>query len=138
MGTRRDKQLTHQQFDEINRLYWEEGHHQHDLAEMYGVSQSHISRIVNSIACSYHCLITNKIRRLEENIVPSKDEHKNAKTLRAKRETLHSTKLSWEKVSRMRKLYFTGRYTEMELAVLFGVNQSTVSLAIQGKNWKKQ
>lgn len=132
----RNRQLTPEQFDQINQLYWEEGYDQADIADMFGCTQTHISRIVRGIACSYHCSFIRKIKRLNNNIIPNKNEKPQARTLRARRQNLHSTKLNWDKVSQIRELYFHNRKTQQELASMFGVNQSTISKLIQGRTWK--
>lgn len=134
---RRKRQLTPEQFQRIYDLYWEEGWTQYEIAELFKRDQSHISRILNGKACSYHCLINAKIVELQKNIMPLKHEPLQGKILRAKRERLPSTKLTWSKVVRMRKLYFTGKYTQMELARKFNCAQSTVSRILSGENWKR-
>lgn len=134
---KRSSQFTPQQFDRINKLYWEDGYSQYKIADMFDCNQSHISRIVRGIACSYHCMLTDKLAKLKSNIKPLKHEAVQAKTMRAKRHRLHSTKLTWAKVVRIRKMYFSGKITQKELAKKFGLNQSTISRIISGDKWKE-
>lgn len=132
----RDKQLSPQQFDEIKRLYREVGLNQYEIAEIYGVTQSHISRVIRGIAVSYHKLVVTKLKRLNKNITPKSSEPSQAYILRGRREKLHSTKLNWAQACRIRELYFSGKKSQWQLARMYGINQCTVSLIIQGATWK--
>lgn len=47
----------------------------------------------------------------------------------------HCAKLSEGAVRHIRKLYATGKYTQTEIAELYGVSQHTIGYAIRGKTW---
>jgi len=46
------------------------------------------------------------------------------------------TKLSTEKAKEIRELYATRRYTQRGLAKHYGVARETISMVIQGRNWR--
>lgn len=133
---KRSLQFTPKQFDEIKDLY-RAGFYQYEIAEMFGCNQSHISRILSGKACSFQCLINKTIKTFRANVVASEYEPAQAKTLRAKRSRLLCTKLTLGEVKRIRRLYFSGRVTQMELSARFGVNQSTISQIVRGIIWKE-
>lgn len=45
-------------------------------------------------------------------------------------------KLSRNQVDEIRKLYFSGGYTQKELGEMYGVYQSTISYIVRGTKWK--
>jgi hypothetical protein len=45
-------------------------------------------------------------------------------------------KLSEGAVRHIRKLYATGKYTQTQLAEMYGVTQHTISYAVRGKSWR--
>ena len=133
----RKGQLSPDQLDQINTLYWDEGYFQYEIADIFDRNQPYISRLVNAKADGYFSSLVNKIDRLNNNVVPNKNEPKQARTLRAKRHKLPSTKLTWNQVVRIRELYFTAQLSQVELAARFNINQSTISRIIAGTKWKK-
>jgi hypothetical protein len=52
-------------------------------------------------------------------------------------DTLNVTKLSPAKVTEIRTLWATDNYYQRELAELFGVTQSTISVIVNNKTWSK-
>lgn len=46
------------------------------------------------------------------------------------------TKLDLTKVSRIKKLYATGRYRQVDLADMFSVCQRTISLIVRNESWQ--
>src|SRR5574338_881761 len=136
MGVKRNKQLSPGQFIQIKNLY-NQGFSQSKIAKMFDCNQSHISRILRGQACSYICLIDKTMATFKANVKPAKNESPQAKTLRAKRNRLFCTKLTWKKVKRLRKMYFSGKYTQMDLAKKFGIHQSTVTRIVRAITWKE-
>lgn len=136
MSRKRSSQLSSAQFAQIKALY-KQGFPQWQIAKMFDCDQSHVSRIVRGLACSYICLLDKTMATFNRNVKPSKSEPLQAKTLRAKRNRLQCTKLNWKKVTRLRKMYFSGKYTQLELGNRFGVNQSTVTRIVRGLTWKE-
>src|ERR1700686_338805 len=133
---KKHSRLTPLQFHHMNELFWD-GIFQPDIAKLYDCDQSHVSRIVNDIARGRHHMLFNKLIKLNGNIKPLLHEPLQAKTLRAKRGKLHTTKLTWNKVVRIRELYFSGKMTQKELSIMFGVHQSTICRIIAGTKWKQ-
>lgn len=132
------KTLTAAEHQKIYDLYWDENYSQKELTEMFGLSDNtgHISRIVNGQSFPHARSIFLTKQELKKNIIPSKNEPKQAKTLRAKREKLPSTKLTFSKVEKMREEYFSGSISQMALAKKFGINQSTLNHIVRGIKWK--
>jgi len=123
-------------YSKIYEMYWDENWEQPILSEIFNVDQGHISRIVNNKAFPYQRLLFDKKNKMEKTIIPSPTEPKQAKVLRAKREKLRCTKLTWKKVEQIRTDYFSGRTTQKKLAKKFGVNQSTITELVRGITWK--
>lgn len=121
----------------INDLYFDESAYQNDIAEQFSCDQSTVSRVVNNVYLPYDQKMAIKLKLCISNIAPLKNESKQAKTLRKKRELLHSNKLTWKQVSNIRDQYFIQYKTQVELAKNFGVNQSTISKIVRGANWKR-
>lgn len=124
-------------FNTIYDLYWEDGHSQYELAREFNIDQSYICRIVNNQVQPHQNTLLKKEANCKKTIKPKTTEPKQATTLRAKRNKLHSTKLTWNKVVKLRKLYFDGSFVQTALAKKFGVNQSTITQIITGKKWKE-
>lgn len=131
------KTLNQSEIDQINYLYWDEGWEQKDIGVMFDMHQSNISRYVNQVYLGHNETLARKIPSMFRRISLNKCEPKNALTLRKKREKLHNTKLSWKKVQQIRAEFFTMKMTQVELAKKYGVNQSNISLIINGHKWKK-
>jgi len=51
-------------------------------------------------------------------------------------EDIGNSRLTYQEVRQLRRLYMSGEYTQAELARRFGVSQSTVSRTIRGETWK--
>lgn len=50
-----------------------------------------------------------------------------------------SSKLTWGRVRKIRRLYSTGKYTQRQLADTFGLDsQMTVSKIVRGETWKEE
>lgn len=45
-------------------------------------------------------------------------------------------KLTEEQVVRIRQLYSSGRYNQREIAEMFLISQSRISVIVNGKSWK--
>lgn len=56
----------------------------------------------------------------------------------ARGERCGRTKLTWEKVGEIRKLYEVGDITVRKLAELYGVVHTTIVSVLNGKNWKEE
>jgi DNA-binding transcriptional regulator LsrR (DeoR family) len=128
--------LDKQTIDLILDFYYEKGYDQHTLAAMFKVDQGYVSRLINMKRRGYQYTLESKFLKLGKNIVPAKDEAIQGKILRSRRQKLHSTKLTWAKVTKIRKAYFFGKITQNDLAKKYGVNQSTISRIIIGLKWK--
>jgi len=50
-------------------------------------------------------------------------------------ENHHKAKLTWNKVAEIRKLYKQGSYNQLEIASIYGVDNSTINSIIRNKNW---
>jgi len=46
-----------------------------------------------------------------------------------------NAKMTWDSVRELRKLYATGNYTQMQLAVRFNISSSQVGYIVGGKQW---
>lgn len=134
---KRTRLLTTKQINKIKVLYQNSNLFQYEIGEIFGCDKSHVSRIVNNINFGFQFLLAKKRSILEKNIEPPIDEPKQAKKLRAKRASLYSAKLNWNKVVNLRSLYFLGKETQVQLAKRFNIAQSTVSRIITGEKWKK-
>lgn len=49
----------------------------------------------------------------------------------------HSAKLNYEKVRKIKQLYFRKGYSQLQLSKRFGVTQAHISYVINDKTWKK-
>lgn len=123
-------------FHKIYNLYWDDNYDQPELSRMFDINQGHISRIVNQISIPNQVLLFKKEQIAKKNIVPRKDEAKQAKILREKREKLWSTKLTWKKVENLRNEYFGGGIVQWDLAKKYGIAQSTITQILRGIKWK--
>lgn len=123
-------------YHKIYEMYWDENVEQPLLSEIFNVAQGHVSRIVNGKALPHQRTLFNKKLEMERRIIPSAKEAIQAKILRSRREQLHSTKLTWKKVEKIRKDYFDGSIGQMALAKKFGINQSTLNQIVRGIKWK--
>jgi len=128
--------FTKKVFKEVNRLYWEEGYDQYDIAEVFKCNQGSISRIINGLFTPVEERRAVKKQKYSPNYKPSPYEPGSAKTLRCKRETLHNTKLNVTKAKEIRRAYFAGEKNQCELAKLNNINQSNISRIIAGDKWK--
>lgn len=45
---------------------------------------------------------------------------------------------NWARVERIRQLYATGRYTQVEIGKLMGIPQPTVSVIVRNKQWRNE
>ena len=70
MNSTRSRHLTADQIDQIIYLDYEQGVSQYELAEMFNVDQSHISRLVNGISCGLHCMLAKKALFLKRILCP--------------------------------------------------------------------
>jgi hypothetical protein len=120
----------------VKKLYWEEGWDYADIAETIKCNPSSIGRILNGIYTPIEDRRSKKKEKYISNYKAPRFEAKQARSLRCKREKLHSTKLTLEKAKDLRKSYFAGEHTQVELSKKYGVNQSTICKTIQGDNWK--
>lgn len=119
----------------MTSLYWDEGYDQQDIADIYGTGKSHVSKLLNGKSTSIEVFIASKIAKFNE-AIKHRNEAPQAMILRRKRETLHNTKLTWKDACSIRKLYFSGSNTQVELSIMFGVKQSTISLLLSGAKWR--
>lgn len=58
------------------------------------------------------------------------------KRRQAKGESIHMSKLTYENVKEIRRLYSTRKYKQYELAEMFGVNPSNISHIVNYSTWK--
>lgn len=130
------KMFNQKTFKAIKKLYWDEGYDQYDIGLQFKCSQSSISRIIRDIYRPIEVKRKEKQIKYSPNFKPSPNEPKQAKTLRCMREELPKTKLSVIKAKDIRKAYFSGTNTQVELAKKYKVNQSTVCKLITGQDWK--
>jgi DNA-binding transcriptional regulator LsrR (DeoR family) len=123
-------------FNTIKKLYWDEGYDQQDIGLKFKCDQSTVSRILRDIYRPIEVRRKEKKLKYSPNFKPSPNEPKQAKTLRCMREQLPKTKLSVVIAKDIRKSYFNGTKTQVELAQKYKVNQSTVCKLIMGQDWK--
>lgn len=128
--------FTKKEFEQINRMYWEEGYDQYDIAEELKCNQTTISRILTGRRLPREVIRKIKQEKYKKNFKAPPEELPRVRKLRCKREELHSTKLTLEKAKSIRKSYFSGEKTQVELAKANRINQSTVCKLIMGENWK--
>ena len=50
----------------------------------------------------------------------------------------HMSKFTWKIINKLRKLYKTGKYTQRELAKMFGMTYSNICLIINYKSWNNK
>ena len=60
-------------------------------------------------------------------------KYDNRNTVRGTRQ--HLAKLDEEKVREIRRLYATGRYSQLKLGEMYGINQSNISEVVRRKTW---
>lgn len=123
-------------FKLVKQLYWDEGWDYADIAEKIKCNPSSIGRILYGIYSPIEERRQKKKEKYAGNYKAPKEEPKQARTLRCKREELHSTKINLDKAKDLRSRYFAGENTQVELATELGISQSTVTRIIQGENWK--
>lgn len=123
----------------IQDLYFEEGWSQNDInEEFFGHSNSgYVSHIVNGQVISLEAFLAPKQRKMTHNIKPRMHEPKQGTILRAKREKLPGTKLSWAKAQAIRASYFAGMETQTALSKKFGICQSGICRILAGAIWKQ-
>lgn len=46
-----------------------------------------------------------------------------------------SIKVGWELSNRIKEIYYAGKKTQFEIALLFNLNQGTISRIVNGKRW---
>jgi len=85
--------------------------------------------IYDKLAKMYH--------KLTYNLHPDKDTLSKSVKLRSKREKSGKNKITLKDAQEIRKLYFTGFYTQWALANAYGINQSTIQKILVGKTWKE-
>jgi predicted XRE-type DNA-binding protein len=66
------------------------------------------------------------------------NSHKEAHGTYLSGEQCRTAKLTWHQVQEIRELYATGRYSQSQLANMFGVTQTPVSLIVRRKTWTNE
>lgn len=123
--------------EKLDREYYDNGAHQADLSELSGIAQGHISKIINNKAGFIDDKIAEVHNILMDNIIPNKNEAIQGTVLRAKRESLKCSKISFKDAQEIRRLYFTGNYTQVSLSKAYNLHQSTIHRILVGKKWKE-
>lgn len=135
----RKRYLTKEEYSEIHRLYWEEGWDQYSIAaEVLGcANQGHVSRIVNGPPP----MSWEERRSLKSSCSKSykAPKYKTPYVKMAIQSGRDGTKakLSFKKAQDIRHTYFKGKHSQLDLAGMYGVNQSTINRIISGARWKK-
>jgi DNA-binding MarR family transcriptional regulator len=123
---RRAPRLCNRDLETIDRLYYDEGYTQKDIAVMANYDQGGISRIVNGISCpSRENLLAKKLATL----------HDNRNAYAGNRRLPSSRKLTTKSVRLIRRMYFSGGFSQKGLAAIFAVAQSTISRIVRGEKW---
>lgn len=131
--------LTKEEYAEINRLYWDEGWEQGDIAlEFLGHSNNgHISRIVNGPPpLSWEVQRSLKSIHSKNYKAPRYKSPYVKKAIQAGRDG-DKAKLTFEKAQDIRHIYFQGKHSQVVLAKKYGVHQGQICKIIAGKIWKK-
>lgn len=69
----------------------------------------------------------------------NKHHHKGKSNLKKGRtgELNHTSKLTWERVRMIRKVYATGKYTQQQIADKLGVSQTTIGHIVTNRTWRE-
>lgn len=107
----RSKELiTKKDVDYIRLSYNNKEHTQEQLAEMYNYSTGGI-----------HLIVTNQVWRDED--------------YETEREHNYAHKMNWDTVKELRELGKGNRYTQKDLAIMFGVDRATVCNILNNTTW---
>lgn len=116
---RPDALLTYEQADEIRALF-EAGMWQKDIAELYGVANAVVSKIIAGKTYNTGQEVKQYTNRAANR---SGDRHPGAK-------------LTAEQAYELRSLYETGLFTQKQLGEHYCVSRSAVSTVLSGRVWK--
>jgi hypothetical protein len=64
-----------------------------------------------------------------------KDRDNKGRGNQASGENQGFSKLNWELIEKIRRLYSTGKYTQRQLAIKFSVHQVNISCIVRNKTW---
>lgn len=82
-----------------------------------------------------NCGVVSKTRnQLVSKALKGKPKSKQHK-LKMSGENCNRHKLTWKQVFEIRQLYSTGKYSQHKIAVMFNLNQSTISSIIRNETW---
>lgn len=129
--------LSVKDYKRINKLYWEKGKFQWEIANEYGFTNTgSVSKIVNGKTKPLQEYRDARYKQFYRDVVPSPYEPRQARSLRAKREDLVCTKLNQKQVDAIRKSYYFGKKTQVQLAEKYGVHQRSIFRILSGERWK--
>ena len=129
--------LTRQQISQASILYWDEGWEQQEIADALGITQGHVSQVINGKAGSREDTLAKKFVRLMINLQPDKNETLRKIKTRTVNRSRPTVKLTWRQVSELRASYFIKWSPQWELAEQYGIDRSHVSKIIIGKRWNQ-
>lgn len=83
---------------------------------------------------------SHSLDRIDNDLLVNSYSKKNCRwtTRGVQQRNTRRTKLNWEKVDEIRRLYGLGGCTHAQLGARFGVNKVTISLIMSGRSWPRK
>lgn len=125
--------MRYKTIDQITELYWD-GWYQKDLSEAFKKDQGHISRLINGKCGAIDGWLCKKHNEMTINVAKINTQCSRVSQLRQRQAR---AKINMRTAKRVRSMYYSGDYTQWDLANQFGLNQSTVSKIVRGNIWRQ-
>ena len=132
--------VTWDEIKEIRKQYVEDDLTVTEICKNFHLSNAQISAIVNNK--SWYDKLYNpppkkklleRRGHTEESKQKMKESHKGIQS----GENSPRAKLTWEQVRRIRSLYKTGNYTQLELGKMYSVTRGTIAAIVRNRIWKE-
>lgn len=123
--------IQEKKFTQVNKLYWDKGKTQKEIAALIGRDQATVCRMLSGKYISIESVRKNKKRIYSANFRATGESIQRIKNRRR-----YETKLTPAKAQKIKNLYFSAKKNQAQLARMFRINQCTVHRVIAGGYWK--